>query len=112
MRPLAFAILACSLTGTGCLGIQPVGHMATMMNEEPPPTRTAPGVTVTAAKDAPGGPVIQQAPPPPLPSLKVTPGEVTESNYADAIRRLMEEMEADRKAMDAMPRYAEVSVVK
>ncbi len=112
MRALAFAILTGSLASLGCLGIKPVGPMATMLNEEPPPTRPAPGVTVTAAKDAPGGPVIQQAPPPPLPSLKVTPGEVTEANYPDAMRRLIEEMEADRKAMETMPRYAEVSVVK
>lgn len=112
MRTLAFAILGLSIAGTGCFSIQPVGPMAKMLNEEAPPTRTAPGVTVTAAKDAPGGPVIQPAPPPPLPSLKVTPGEVTEANYQDAMRRLIEEMEADRKAMDAMPRYAEVSVVK
>lgn len=112
MKPFAFAILTCSLVSVGCLGIQPVGPMAKMLNEEAPPTRPAPGVTVTAAKDAPGGPVIQQAPPPPLPALKVTPGEVNESNYQDVMRRLVEEMEADRKAMESMPRYAEVSVVK
>jgi hypothetical protein len=112
MRALAFTVLIGSLGSLGCLGIKPVGPMAKMMNEEAPPTNPAPGVTVTAAKDAPAGPVIQQAPPPPLPSLKVTPGEVTESNYQDAMRRLIEEIEADRKAMESMPRYVEVSVVK
>src|SRR5262249_3859481 len=85
MRKLAFAILGLSGVRRGGFTTHPAGPMAKMMGEGAPPTRPAPGVTVTAAKDAPGGPVIQQAPPPPPPSLKVTPGEVNESNYQDAI---------------------------
>jgi hypothetical protein len=75
-------------------------------------TRPAPGVTVTPPQDAPTGPVVQAAPPPPAPALFVTPGEVTEANYRQAIRRLTDELDADRKSLEAMPKYSEVSVVK
>ena len=37
---------------------------------------------------------------------------MTDANAAAAADRLAEEIEADRKAMEAMPRYAEVSVIK
>ena len=56
-------------------------------------------------------PVIQAAPAPPPPSLRVTPAEVNETNYGEAAKRLMEELEADRKSIESMPRYAEVSVI-
>jgi hypothetical protein len=64
-------------------------------------------VATTAPK-----PVIQPAPAPAPPALLVTPGEVTEANGADAARRLMEELEADRRSMEAMPRPAEISVIE
>ena len=42
----------------------------------------------------------------------VLPGDVTEANPDQATRRLQDEMDADRKAIDLMPRYSEVSTVK
>ncbi len=95
----------------GCFSLKPVGPFAKQMGKPDVDTSPAAGVTVTPAKDAPQGPMVQAAPAPPPPSLRVTPGEVTEANYADAAKRLMEELEADRKSMESMPRYAEVSVI-
>lgn len=114
MKKLVLLLLtAPALAATGCLTLTPVGPMAKTFGTTEPPTKPAPGVTVTTAQDAPtGGPVLQPAPPPPAPALLVTPGEVTRSNYEDAVSRLKEEFRADRQAMESMPRYAEVSVVK
>jgi len=101
------------LPGVGCFHLQPVGPFAKELAKGPDPeSRPAPGVTVTPAKDAGQGPVVQPAPAPPPPALLVTPGEVTEANYRQAVQRLTEELEADRKSMEAMPRTAEVSVVR
>jgi len=110
MKKLALGLLLLA-PAIGCLSIKPVGPLAKQMGKPDIDTNPAPGVTVTAPKDAPQGPVVQAAPAPPPPSLRVTPGEVTDANYADAAKRLMEELEADRKSMEAMPRYAEVSVI-
>lgn len=110
MKKLAIVLL-CLVPSVGCFSLKPVGPLAKSMGKQDPDTSPSPGVTVTAAKDAPAGPMIQPAPAPPPPSLRVTPGEVNETNYNDAARRLMEELEADRKAMESMPRYAEVSVI-
>lgn len=108
---LAIFAAAVGFSATGCLHIQPVGPMAGAFGPGKPPT--APGVKVTPPKDAPaGGPVLQQPPPPLPPAILVSPGEVSQSNYPDAMARLKEEMRSDRQAMDSMPRYAEVSVVK
>ena len=100
------------LTGVGCLHIQPVGVMAKTLGTSPSPTRPAPGVTVVPAREVSQGPVVQPAPAPAPPALLVTPGEVTGANHQEKVRRLMEEMEADRRAMEAIPRPSEVSVIK
>jgi hypothetical protein len=66
----------------------------------------------TDPKDAPaGGPALLPAPPPPAPAVLVSPAEVTAETADDMARKLEAELDADRKAMDAMPRYSEVSVV-
>ena len=106
------ALLALLLPAVGCMHLEPVGPMASYLGSKPAAKKVAPGVTVTDAQDAAAGPIIQNAPPPPLPALLVTPGEVTEGNHLDAASRLVREMEADRKAMESMPRYADVSVMK
>jgi hypothetical protein len=111
MRTLALGLLVL-LPGVGCFHLQPVGPFAKELTKSSDSeSKPAPGVTVTPPKDAAAGPVVQPAPAPPPPALLVTPGEVTETNYRQATQRLMEELEADRKSMDAMPRTAEVSVV-
>lgn len=102
------------LPTVGCFHLQPVGPLAKTFGEKPPETPSAPEPKAKAVvdKEVAAAPVIQAAPPPPLPSLKVTPGEVNANNHQEVARRLMEELEADRKALDSFPRYSEVSVVK
>jgi hypothetical protein len=110
MTRLALGLLVL-LPGLGCVHLQPVGPLAKEF-AGPAPASPAPGVTVTAPKDVAPKPVVQPAPAPAPPALLVTPGEVTEANHTDAARRLMEELEADRRAMESMPRPAEISVIK
>lgn len=105
----AFAALS---SATGCLTLQPLGPMAKALGTKPGPTKSAEtGALVTAAQDSAGGPILQKAPPPPIPAFLVTPGEVTAATAPDAVARLIREMEADRQALDSFPKYAEISVV-
>ena len=111
-RLILAAAVAAPLASSGCLTITPVGIMAEQMGTRPPPKRTAEGAIVTAAANAPAGPVMQAAPPPPAPTFRVTPGEVTAETSASAVARLQEEIEADLAALGQFPNYAEVSTVK
>ena len=54
---------------------------------------------------------MTQAPRPVPPAMLVTPGEVTEGNYQQAIDKLKQEMEQDRRSLESMPRTSEVSVI-
>lgn len=100
------------LSQCGCLGIKPVGPMAELFPPaKPVATKVAPGVKAEAAKDAAGPPALAPAPPPPAPALLVSPAEVTETTAEETAKRLAAELDADRKAMETMPRYSEVSVV-
>ena len=109
MKRLAILLLA-TLPGVGCLHLQPIGPLADPSAAAT--TRPAPGVTVKTPKEAEARPIVQAAPAPTPPALLVTPAEVTEANHKDAARRLMEELEADRRSMESMPRPAEISVIK
>ena len=44
--------------------------------------------------------------------MYVTPGEITATNADEAMKRLQQELETDRRSTEAMPRYAEISIVK
>ncbi len=111
-RPLmAAAAAACLTFGPGCLTLTPVGPLAKTLFPPPSAAAPEPGVTVTAAADAGSRPMLAPAPPPPPPTLLVTPGEASAANHQDVARRLVQEMDIDRKAAEAMPSYAEVSVV-
>lgn len=90
----------------GCVGVRPVGPMADVFPKAPPPK----AAKVGEAKDG-SAPALVPAPPPPAPALLVSPGEVSEATAEDMAKKLEQELDADRNAMDAMPRYAEVSVV-
>lgn len=103
MKTLALGLLL--FTGVGCIHFQPIGPLADRSAGGPVP---APGM----ARDAAGGPALPTAPPPTPPAMLVSPAEVTDANSQQAARRLTEEMEADRKGIEAMPRYAEVSVIR
>ncbi len=93
-------IAAFAFTGLGCATIQPVGPMAKVF----PPKEKKDEATIPE-------PVVTQAPRPVPPALLVTPGEVTEANYQQAIDKLKQELEQDRRSLEAMPRSAEVSVI-
>jgi len=112
MNKLIACLCSCGLIAqAGCLTLTPVGPFANQMVSKPTAAKPSPGVTVKAAEDAPAGPILMAPPPPPMPTLLVTPGEVTSANAADTMNRLIRELEADRAALDAMPVTAEVSVV-
>jgi hypothetical protein len=113
MTRLAHGLLLAAVAGQcGCLGLKPVGPMAELFPPtNPATTKVAPGVKAGAAKDAAGPPALAPAPPPPAPSLLVSPAEVTPATADEMARKLAAELEADRKALEAMPKYAEVSVV-
>jgi hypothetical protein len=96
------------LCGLGCVHLQPVGPLMKPSGE----AAELPKAKVSEAKDVARMPTVTPLPPPPPPAVYVTPGEVTEANHAEKARRLLDEMEADRKAMEAMPRASEVSVIK
>lgn len=96
-------------SGLGCVHLQPVGPFAGKLAS---PTGPKPAPAGTPTANAPVMPPLQPAPAPVPPALLVTPGEVTEANQKQSVRRLIDEMEADRKAMESMPRSAEVSVIK
>lgn len=89
------------LASAGCLHVQAVGPLAEAFPSKP------------RAKDSGTlEPVIRQAGKPTPPALYVTPGEVTSANAADAAKRLQQELETDRRSLEAMPVYSEVSKVK
>jgi hypothetical protein len=95
------------LSGVGCVHVQPVGPLADAMGlpANPPP----PGAKAAAAAGPAPEPVIREAPKPTPPALYVTPGEVSKESDAAAEKRLQQELDTDRRGMEAMPRYAEVS---
>jgi hypothetical protein len=110
MKPSIVALML--LGGAGCMHYQPVGPLAKQMGGPRPAQQPSAGVRVTPVKDAAAVPILPPAPPPSPPSVMVTPGDVTGETTQQAAARLTEEMDSDRKAMDRMPGYAEVSVVK
>lgn len=105
MRPVAFGLLLTA--GLGCVHIQPVGPLAQLrgLPANPPPGGAAP------ADEAPE-PVVRPAPKPTPPALYVTPAEVTPLTADEAIKRLGQELDTDRRTMEAMPNISEVSVIK
>jgi hypothetical protein len=108
---LLLSVMACS--GTGCVHLQPIGPMAAALGKPQPMKRTAEGARVTElGPNKAVVPLMRPALPPPPPAMLVTPAEVSEANHQQAARRLLDEMEADRKSLDSMPRYSEVSVVR
>ena len=111
MTKLIFGAVGLALLcGLGCVHLQPVGPL--MNPTGVVPAAESPKVKETEAKDAVRMPTMTPLPPPPPPAVYVTPGEVTDANHAEKVRRLLDEMEADRKAMEAMPRASEVSVIR
>src|SRR5204862_41548 len=97
-------LIAVILSGAGCLHVQPVGPMAKMLGSDEKKSNLG-GKPIDE-------PVTIPAPRPVPPAMLVTPGEVTDQNPQHATKKLMEELEQDRRSMEALPRPSEVSVVK
>ncbi|MGL4419864.1 MAG: hypothetical protein ACRCZF_04285 [Gemmataceae bacterium] len=95
------ALFGCGLMG--CTHIQPVGPLADSLGLPTKPTK-GPGKPSEPDPE----PIVQQAPRPSLPAVFVTPGEVTGLNAEDAAKRLQQELDTDRRAMEAMPRISEM----
>lgn len=100
-RTMLFGFLI--LSGTGCVHFKAVGPLAQMQGLAP---------DGKPAPEAAPDPILRDAPRPTAPAVYVTPGEVTSANVEEAIKRLTQELDTDRRTMEAFPRYAEVSVVK
>ena len=94
------ALASIAMLGIGCTTVTPVGPMAKMF---PPKDKKDHTESVE--------PIVTQAPKPVPPALLVTPGEVTESNYQQAIEKLKQEMEQDRRSLEAMPHTSEISAM-
>ena len=94
-------LLLALLSTTGCLHVQPIGPLADEF-----PRKAA------VKEEAVPEPIVRQAGKPTPPSLYVTPAEITPANAADAAKRLQQELDTDRRTLDAMPKYSEVSIVK
>ncbi len=106
MNRLLLIAAAAALSGAGCLHVTPVGPMAKMLGSDEKKSN------IEGAKPAPTDPVTVPAPKPVPPAMLVTPGEVSDQNPQDATKKLMEELEQDRRSMEAMPRPSEVSAYK
>jgi hypothetical protein len=93
-------LLSIVLAGTGCMGVKPVGPLADALGTN----RVVPVAPEIE-------PEVRSAPKPTPPALYVTPGEVTPATAADAAKRLQQELEIDRRALEAMPKISEVERV-
>ena len=110
MKPTLFTI-ALLLPSVGCLTIKPIGPLA---NKDAPAIGKpdAAHAAVMAPKDLPTMPAVVEGPRPPRPAYEVTPGEVSDATAQECAAKLRKELDADRAAADALPRYPEVSRVK
>jgi hypothetical protein len=55
---------------------------------------------------------VPDGPPPPAPVQLVSAAEIDPENPEQAVRKLAEEIDADRKAVDQFPNYPKLSHVK
>ncbi len=96
---------------SGCMHVQPIGPLADTFGGSKLANSDAKRSAIISPDNA-KEPIIRAAPKPTPPALYVTPGEVTSSNVDEALKRLNQELETDRRGIDAMPKYAEISKVK
>jgi hypothetical protein len=97
VRKLLLGALAV-LPAVGCMQFRPVG----ILNQGGDPQAEA-ALVATQMPDAP---------PPPAPVQLVSANDIDTDNPDDAVRKLAEEIAADRKAVDQFPNYPKVSKVK
>lgn len=93
----------------GCTNLKPVGPFT----GSTAPTRSVnqPNAIVMPPKDISAMPKFEDGPAPPAPLRTVTVGDVTPASGHSAAEKLMQEIESDRKGVDAIPNYTEVSRV-
>jgi hypothetical protein len=96
---ISLLLTALLVTSAGCLTIKPLGPMKNVFPDK-------------KADEQVLEPIVQQAPRPTPPAMLVTPGEVAEGNSQAVIEKLKQELEQDRRSLDAMPKSSEVSFVK
>ena len=92
----------------GCTSLKPVGPFT---SSTPKTTTVGPNAIVTGPKDIGTMPQFQDGPPPPAPIRSVTPGDVTPATAYEVEKKMRLEIEADRKAGEAMPNHVEISRV-
>jgi hypothetical protein len=78
------------LLAAGCTTITPVGPLADLAPKPPVAVETA-------------DPIVRPAPRPTPPAVYITPAEVNTFNADDAAKRLQQELDTDRRALEAMP---------
>lgn len=105
MRKLLLGTLLL-LPAVGCMSFRPVGVLdptgASRREVGPEGMRAI----ETVAR------MPESGPPPPAPVQLVSADEIDPNNPGEAVKRLSEEIDADRKAVDQFPNYPKVSHVK
>lgn len=99
----------------GCMSFRPVGPV--FGDDAPPeakptmrPSKTNPHAMI--AIDGVPPPVLADAPAPPAPVNLVAPGDVEAGNLQDAVRKLADEINQDRRATDQFPNYSHISRIE
>ncbi|MCU0704438.1 MAG: hypothetical protein MUF18_10725 [Fimbriiglobus sp.] len=105
MKKLLLGLLLV-LPAVGCMSFRPVG-MLDPTGESRREVGPEGVKAVEAAARVPDAP-----PPPPAPVQLVSADDIDPANPAEAVRKLSEEIDADRKAVDEFPNYPRVSKVK
>lgn len=95
MRKLLLGTLAL-LPAVGCMQFRPVGILDPEGLASRPPEVAPP----------------PEAPPPPAPVQLLSASDIDPDKPHEAVRKLAEEIDADRKAVDQFPNYPRVSQVK
>lgn len=103
MRKLLLGVLV--LVPVGCMSFRPVGVL-----DEGGAARREMGPEAVRAVEVAAR--VPDGPPPPAPVQLVTAAEIDPDNPELAVRKLAEEIDADRKAVDQFPNYPKVSHVK
>jgi hypothetical protein len=94
------------LPAVGCMSFRPVGVL-----DPNGDAKKAVGPEGMRAIDAAAG-RIPDGPPPPAPVQLINPADIDADDPAEAVRKLSEEIDADRKAVEQFPNYPKVSHVK
>lgn len=110
MKRVAFGLVLMA-GAVGCVNVQPVGPMAKIMGK-PPARGVKGGVPAGAEKGVPAQPPAAPAPRPAAPTELSIPDEVSAETAQEEAKRLLAEIEQDRKATPEASRTAEVSRYK